>query len=175
MTATSYYFYCFLIIDQKKSDIMCIHTYILYILYNIYYIYIYKDVSFIYQPPRSFLSTHSSKASLNFSSVISTPFFQSSQLVLPRWSCIDFSTEDLTIQMPHAFGTKIWYSLQKKRCWSGIPFFCDLSSCMGSDTLTSPAGNLCAYIFSTKCPRRPLRSTRSRTKDLLPFRRSPSP
>lgn len=54
-------------------------------------------------------------------------------------------------------------------------FFCDLSSCMGSDTLTSPAGNLCAYIFSTKCPRRPLRSTRSRTKDLLPFRRSPSP
>ena len=29
--------------------------------------------------------------------------------------------------------------------------------------------------LSTKCPRHPLRSTRSRTKDLLPFRRSPSP
>lgn len=57
--------------------------------------------------------------------------------------------KNMTIQMPHAFGTKIWYSLQKKR-WSGIPclFLRFVLMYGNSVTLTSPAGNLCPYIFS---------------------------
>lgn len=170
MTAISYYFYCFLIIDQKKSDIMCIHTSI--------YIYIHIDVSFIYQPPRSFLSTHSSKASLNFSSVISTPFFQSSQLVVPVGVA---SRIQIHRGCDNSNATCVWHKnlvlSQKKRCWSGIPCLF-LRFVLILWFLTHSHHRLETFfsvIFFTKCPRRPLRSTRSRTKDLLPFRRSPSP
>ena len=135
MTAISYYFYCFLIIDQKKSDIMCIHT----------SIYIHIDVSFIYQPPRSFLSTHSSKASLNFSSVISTPFFQSSQLVVPVGVA---SRIQIHRGCDNSNATCVWHKnlvlSQKKKMLVRNPMFV-FAVCphfMVSDTLTSPAGNL---------------------------------
>lgn len=175
MTAISYDFYCFLIIDQKKSDIMCIHTYILYILYNILYIYIYIDASFIYQPPRSFLSTHSSKASLNFSSVISTPFFQSSQLVVP----VGVASKS-TQKYDNSNATCVWHKnlvLSPKKKMVRNPMFV-FAVCPHVWKLwhTHITGwKPLPVHFFTKCPRRPLRSTRSRTKDLLPFRRSPSP
>ena len=87
------------------------------------YIYIYIDVSFIYQPPRSFLSTHSSKASLNFSSVISTPFFQSSQLLVPRWSCIQIHPKIWQFKCHMRLAQKKWYSLNKKDVGQESLFF----------------------------------------------------